>query len=71
VKARSDYQDQLGWPTLARQVGRLAPGSDVVLASNYGEAGALELFGHALRPSPPAMSASASGGRPSPGERRS
>jgi hypothetical protein len=50
VKARSDYQDELGWPTLARQVERLAPGSDVVLASNYGEAGALELFGHALPP---------------------
>ena len=48
VKGRSDYQDELGWPALARQVERLAPGSDVVLASNYGEAGALELFGHAL-----------------------
>ena len=50
VKARSDYQDELGWPALARQVDRLAPGSDVVLASNYGEAGALELFGHNLPP---------------------
>jgi len=50
VKARSDYQDELGWHTLARQVERLAPGSEVVLASNYGEAGALELFGHALPP---------------------
>jgi len=50
VKARSDYQDELGWPALARQVERLAPGSDVVLASNYGEAGALQLFGHALPP---------------------
>jgi 4-amino-4-deoxy-L-arabinose transferase-like glycosyltransferase len=50
VKARSDYQDELGWPALARQVDRLAHGSDVVLASNYGEAGALELFGHDLPP---------------------
>jgi hypothetical protein len=50
VKARSDYQDELGWPTLARQVERLARGSEVALASNYGEAGALELFGHALPP---------------------
>jgi 4-amino-4-deoxy-L-arabinose transferase-like glycosyltransferase len=48
VKTRSDFQDELGWPTLARQVGTLARGSDVVLASNYGEAGALELFGHEL-----------------------
>jgi hypothetical protein len=50
VKARSDYQDELGWPALARQVERLARGSDVVLASNYGEAGALELFGRDLPP---------------------
>jgi hypothetical protein len=50
VKARSDYQDELGWPTLARQVERLARGSEVALASNYGEAGALALFGHALPP---------------------
>src|SRR4051794_15385480 len=50
VKGRSDYQDERGWPALARPVERLAPGSDVVLASNYGEAGALELFGHALPP---------------------
>src|SRR5262249_36556697 len=50
VKTRTDYQDELGWPTLTRQVGRLARDSDVVLASNYGEAGALELFGHNLPP---------------------
>jgi hypothetical protein len=50
VKARSDYQDELGWPALAAQVGRLARGADVVVASNYGEAGALELFGHGLPP---------------------
>jgi dolichyl-phosphate-mannose-protein mannosyltransferase len=50
IKARSDYQDELGWPALAAQVGRLARGSDVVVASNYGEAGALELFGRGLPP---------------------
>src|SRR5205085_2375620 len=50
VKARSDYQDELGWPALARNVQRLAGGADVVLASNYGEAGALELFGRDLPP---------------------
>ena len=50
VKARSDYQDELGWPALAAQVGRLARGSDVVAAGNYGEAGALELFGRGLPP---------------------
>ena len=45
IKARSDYQDEVGWHTLARQVDRLAVGSDVVIADNYGEAGALRLFG--------------------------
>src|SRR5581483_10473760 len=50
VKARSDYQDELGWPALAAQVGRLAGGANVVVTSNYGEAGALELFGHSLPP---------------------
>lgn len=50
VKARSDYQDELGWPELAAQVGRLSRGADVVVASNYGEAGALDLFGHGLPP---------------------
>jgi 4-amino-4-deoxy-L-arabinose transferase-like glycosyltransferase len=50
VKARSDYQDELGWPALATQVGRLARGVDVVIASNYGEAGALDMFGHSLPP---------------------
>ncbi len=50
VKARSDYQDELGWPALAAQVGRFADGANVVVASNYGEAGALELFGHGLPP---------------------
>lgn len=50
VNSRSDYQDELGWPALAAQVGRLAKGSDVVVASNYGEAGALDLFGRDLPP---------------------
>ncbi len=50
VKARSDYQDELGWPALAHQAEGLARGSDVIVASNYGEAGALELFGHGLPP---------------------
>jgi hypothetical protein len=50
VKARTDYQDELGWPALAAKVGRLVRGADVVVASNYGEAGALELFGRGLPP---------------------
>jgi len=50
VAARTDYQDELGWPALAAQVGRLAGGADVVVTSNYGEAGALEVFGHGLPP---------------------
>jgi 4-amino-4-deoxy-L-arabinose transferase-like glycosyltransferase len=50
VKARSDYQDELGWPALATQVGRLANGANVVVTRNYGEASALELFGHNLPP---------------------
>jgi hypothetical protein len=54
LDARSDYQDEVGWPRLARDVGRLGHGADVVIASNYGEAGALELFG---RGRPPVASA--------------
>ncbi|MGH2972979.1 MAG: ArnT family glycosyltransferase [Gaiellaceae bacterium] len=50
LKARSDYQDEVGWPELARTVERNAHGIDVVLASNYGEAGALDLFGRGLPP---------------------
>jgi hypothetical protein len=50
VKARSDYQDELGWPALAAQVKRLTGSSDVVITSNYGEAGALDVFGHGLPP---------------------
>ena len=50
IKDRSDYQDEIGWPQLARTVGQHAAGADVVLASNYGEAGALDLFGHGMPP---------------------
>jgi hypothetical protein len=50
IAARSDYQDEVGWHALATQAGRLSRGADVVLASNYGEAGALELFAHGLPP---------------------
>ena len=50
LSARSDYQDEVGWPQLARDVERQAHGADVVVTRNYGEAGALELFGHGLPP---------------------
>jgi hypothetical protein len=50
LKARSDYEDEVGWPRLAADVAAHAVGADVVIARNYGEAGALELFGHALPP---------------------
>jgi 4-amino-4-deoxy-L-arabinose transferase-like glycosyltransferase len=50
IGARTDYQDELGWPQLARNAEVHARGADVVLASNYGEAGALLLFGRGLPP---------------------
>jgi 4-amino-4-deoxy-L-arabinose transferase-like glycosyltransferase len=50
IKSRSDYQDEIGWPQLARTVEANARGNDLVLARNYGEAGALELFGHGMPP---------------------
>jgi hypothetical protein len=50
MDARSDYADELGWPELARNVERHARGADVVLAANYGEAGALALYGRGLPP---------------------
>jgi len=50
IKARSDYQEELGWPALAAQVKGLSAGANLVLTSNYGEASALELFGHGLPP---------------------
>jgi Dolichyl-phosphate-mannose-protein mannosyltransferase len=50
IAARSDYQDEVGWPQLARTVELHAAGADVALAENYGEAGALDLFGRGLPP---------------------
>jgi hypothetical protein len=54
-KLRKDFADEYGWPDLARQVQgvyRSLPegerGSATVLAENYGEAGALDLYGPAL-----------------------
>ena len=44
---RDDFGDETGWPELTRQVGAVAraDGATAVLASNYGEAGALDLYG--------------------------
>jgi 4-amino-4-deoxy-L-arabinose transferase-like glycosyltransferase len=50
VSARSDYQDEVGWHRLARDVEHASRGADVIVALNYGEAGALELFGRELPP---------------------
>ena len=50
LTARSDYQDEVGWHGLALTVERQGRSADVVIARNYGEAGALELFGHGLPP---------------------
>jgi hypothetical protein len=50
IKARSDYQSEVGWPAYVRLVERHAAGADVIVADNYGEAGALELFGRGLPP---------------------
>jgi Dolichyl-phosphate-mannose-protein mannosyltransferase len=50
VKANGDYQSEVGWPAYVRLVERHAAGTDVIVADNYGEAGALELFGHGLPP---------------------
>jgi hypothetical protein len=50
VAARGDYQSEIGWPTYVRQIERLAGRADVIVTSNYGEAGALELFGRGLPP---------------------
>jgi len=48
ISARGDYQSEIGWPAYVRQVERLAGSAAVIVTSNYGEAGALELFGHGL-----------------------
>jgi hypothetical protein len=52
---RKDYADTVGWPQLVAQVAavyaQLSPAqqqTSVILASNYGEAGALDLYGPAL-----------------------
>jgi dolichyl-phosphate-mannose-protein mannosyltransferase len=50
IKARGDYQSEVGWPAYVRLVERRAAGADVIVADNYGEAGALELFGRGLPP---------------------
>jgi Dolichyl-phosphate-mannose-protein mannosyltransferase len=50
VKARSDYQSEVGWPAYVRLVERHTAGADVIVADNYGEAGALEMFGRGLPP---------------------
>jgi hypothetical protein len=50
MDARSDYADELGWPELAHAIERHASGVDVVLVANYGEAGALDLYGRDLPP---------------------
>jgi hypothetical protein len=50
LDARSDYQDEVGWHQLARDVEGHSARADVVIASNYGEAGALELFGRGVPP---------------------
>ena len=50
VKARGDYQSEVGWPAYVRLVERHAAGVDVIVADNYGEAGALEVFGSGLPP---------------------
>jgi hypothetical protein len=50
VKARSDYQSEIGWPAYVRLVERHERGADVIVTDNYGEAGALELFGRRLPP---------------------
>jgi hypothetical protein len=50
VKARGDYQSEVGWPAYVRLVERHAAGADVIVADNYGEAGALQLFGRGLPP---------------------
>jgi 4-amino-4-deoxy-L-arabinose transferase-like glycosyltransferase len=53
--ARKDYSDMVGWPELTQEVTavyqHLPAGerqSTMILTNNYGEAGALELYGHGL-----------------------
>jgi 4-amino-4-deoxy-L-arabinose transferase-like glycosyltransferase len=56
-KVRKDFADMYGWPELVQQVtavSRGLPASDrtsvMILAANYGEAGALDLYGRGLPP---------------------
>jgi len=56
-KVRKDFADMYGWPELTQQVTSVYDGlpptdreSVMILASNYGEAGALDLYGHGLPP---------------------
>jgi Dolichyl-phosphate-mannose-protein mannosyltransferase len=56
-KVRKDFADMYGWPELSQQVSAVYDGlpaadrgSAMILASNYGEAGALDLYGHGLPP---------------------
>jgi hypothetical protein len=60
--ARTDFADTVGWPELADQVAAVydsLPAAErrhaTILASNYGEAGALDLYGPA-RGLPPSIS---------------
>jgi hypothetical protein len=48
--ARADYEDEIGWPQLVDQVAAVTRSTDAsaVIAENYGEAGALELYGRGL-----------------------
>jgi hypothetical protein len=50
IKARDDYQSEVGWPAYAHLVESHAGGANVIVADNYGEAGALQLLGHGLPP---------------------
>ena len=54
-KARKDFADMVGWPDLVEKVTTVYQrlplsdrGSVMILASNYGEAGALDFYGHGL-----------------------
>jgi 4-amino-4-deoxy-L-arabinose transferase-like glycosyltransferase len=54
-KARKDFADMVGWPDLVEQVTNVYQrlplsdrGSVLILASNYGEAGALDFYGRGL-----------------------
>ena len=50
ISARGDYQSEIGWPAYVREVEQHAGGTEVIVAANYGEAGALRVFGRGLPP---------------------